>query len=133
VRARIEPGLTYPAHRYLQALQIRPDILRRFVQQVFSRCDVLHAPVLAFPVPSRAETDVRDGPSFPTVLSHMTWCTSPINYLGLPGLAVPCGFTTNGLPCAFQLVGRPFAERDLFRIGAAYEQASAWTERVPAL
>jgi len=133
VRARIELGLSFPAHRYLQALQVRSEILRRFVQKVFSRCDVLHAPVLAFPVPTRAETDVKDGPSFPTVLARMTWCTSPINYLGLPGLAVPCGFTSNGLPGAFQLVGRPFAEGDLFRVGAAYEQAGIWTERAPAL
>ena len=133
VRARIEPGLSYPATSYLQALQIRPAIVRRFADQVFSRCDVLHAPVLAFAVPTRAETDVKDAPEFPSLIDRMTYCTRPLNYLGLPGLSVPAGFTANGLPTAFQLIGRPFAEAELFLVGAAYEAATEWTKQAPAL
>ena len=133
VRARIEPGLAVPATWYLHALQIRPEMTRRFVEAAFGRCDVLHAPVLNMPVPTIAETDVKDSAEFPTVLARMTRCTRPINYLGLPSLSVPAGFTGNGLPTAFQLIGPPFAEALLFRIGAAYEAATEWTKRAPRI
>jgi len=58
-------------------------------------------------------------------------CTAPFNYLGLPALSVPCGFTDNGLPTSFQLVGRPFAEARLLQVAAAYEGVSDWTRRAP--
>jgi aspartyl-tRNA(Asn)/glutamyl-tRNA(Gln) amidotransferase subunit A len=58
------------------------------------------------------------------VLAQIVADTRPINYLGLPGLSVPIGFTRNGLPQAMQLVGRPFREHLLFRVGATYEAAA---------
>jgi aspartyl-tRNA(Asn)/glutamyl-tRNA(Gln) amidotransferase subunit A len=67
------------------------------------------------------------------VLGSINHCTWPINYLGLPGLAVPAGFTREGLPVGFQLVGRPFAEALLFRMAAAYEQVTEWTAREPSM
>ena len=59
--------------------------------------------------------------------------TRPFNYLGVPALSVPCGFTANGLPVGFQLAGRPFAEALLFRLGHAYQQATDWHLRAPSL
>ena len=55
----------------------------------------------------------------------------PVNVLGLPALALPSGFTPGGLPCGLQLIGRPFAEPLLYRIGAAYQGATDWHTRVP--
>jgi aspartyl-tRNA(Asn)/glutamyl-tRNA(Gln) amidotransferase subunit A len=49
--------------------------------------------------------------------------TRPFNFFGLPGMSVPIGLTSNGLPTAMQLVARPFREDMLFRVGAAYEAA----------
>jgi aspartyl-tRNA(Asn)/glutamyl-tRNA(Gln) amidotransferase subunit A len=59
--------------------------------------------------------------------------TRPFNGLGLPALALPCGFSRQGLPLAFQIVGRPFDEATVLRAGAAYEQAAGWYRRRPAL
>ncbi len=59
--------------------------------------------------------------------------TRPFNALGLPALSVPCGFSADGRPLAVQLVGRPFAEATLLRIGHAYEQATEWHRRRPAI
>ena len=56
-----------------------------------------------------------------------------VNYLGLPALSVPCGFTGNGLPTAFQLIGRPFDEAGLLRAAHRYQQATDWHTREPAL
>ena len=131
VLARIQPGLSYPATRYLQALQVRPKIIRQFVEQVFNVCDVLHAPILRIPVPTIADTDLKAGPGFATLLSQMTYCTRPANYLGLPAIAVPAGFTSNGLPTSFQLIARPFAEGMLFRIAAAYQNETDWHRQAP--
>jgi len=133
VRARIQPGLLYSAIDYLQALQIRPQITNRFVEKVFGNCDVLHTPVISFQIPTIAETDLGDAPDFPVSISRMTHCTRPINYLGLPAIAIPSGFTANGLPASFQLVGRPFAEEMLFRVAAAYQAATDWHLQAPEI
>jgi len=133
VLARIQPGLAVPATRYLQALQVRHRLLARFMAAVFGACDVLHLPVLAMPVPTLAETDVGDSPQFPQLIGRITRNTRTINYLGLPSLSTPAGFTASGLPAAFQLVAPPFAEARLFRVAAAYEAATDWPARVPAL
>ena len=53
--------------------------------------------------------------------------------LGIPALAVPCGFTANGLPAGFQLMGRPFSEAQLFQLGHAYQGETDWHTRVPEM
>jgi aspartyl-tRNA(Asn)/glutamyl-tRNA(Gln) amidotransferase subunit A len=63
----------------------------------------------------------------------MVPCTAPFNYLGVPALSVPAGFTANGLPASFQLVARPFAEALLLRVAAAYQARTDWHERLPSL
>ena len=133
VRARIEAGFSYTATQYLATMQIRPRLTARFVEEVFGACDVLHAPTINIALPTVAETDVGDRQGFAEVLSRVTRCTRPINFLGLPSLAMPAGFTAGELPVSFQLIGRPFAEPLLFRVGAAYEAATEWSSRVPSL
>ena len=67
------------------------------------------------------------------MVAGLSTCTRAANYLGGPGLIVPCGFTESGLPAAFQLMGRPFSEATLFRLGHAYQQATDWHTRAPDL
>ena len=55
------------------------------------------------------------------------------NVLGCPSLALCNGFSANGLPLGMQLMGRPFDEATLLRIGHAYEQATEWHTRAPQL
>lgn len=133
VRLRAATGLAIPAAVYQQARQLRPAVLKRFVEAVFPRCDVLHLPTLSIPVPTRAETDLGGGSAMWDRISMLVRCTAPFNYLGLPALSVPCGFTDNGLPTGFQLVGRPFAEATLLRVAHAYEGVTEWLQRAPEL
>jgi aspartyl-tRNA(Asn)/glutamyl-tRNA(Gln) amidotransferase subunit A len=132
-RARLLVGLSVPASLYTEAVRARGRLLDEFLRVTFSRCDVLHVPVLKRPVPTAAETDVGGSAAMAQVLSQIVANTRPINYLGLPGLSVPIGFTRNGLPQAMQLIARPFREHLLFRVGAAYEAASAGATRRAAL
>jgi len=133
VRMRAATGLAIPAAAYQQAQQLRPEILRRFVAAVFAKCDVLHLPTLGIPVPTLAETDVGGSAAMWEKIAVLVRCTAPFNYLGLPALSVPCGFTDNGLPTSFQLVGRPFAEATLLRVANTYEGVTDWVRRAPAM
>lgn len=133
VRARMKQGFAFTAVEYLKAVQVRPRISKAFVDSVFGEADALFLPVLRFPVPKIADTDVRDSDNMNEVLGSINHCTWPMNYLGLPGLSVPAGFSKSGLPVGFQLVGRPFAEAMLFRIAGAYERETGWPSRKPTL
>lgn len=59
--------------------------------------------------------------------------TMPFNVTGQPAATVCCGFSADGLPLAFQLAGRAFDEESVFAAGAAYERATPWRQRRPAL
>lgn len=133
VRARMKQGYAFTAVEYLKAVQVRPRITKAFVDEVFGAADAVFLPVLRFPVPKIADVDVRDGAHMNEVLGSINHCTWPINYLGLPGLSVPAGFSKSGLPIGFQLVGRPFAEAILLRIAAAYERETGWPDHRPPL
>ena len=59
--------------------------------------------------------------------------SGPFNLIGLPALALPCGFTSAGMPVGLQLVGPPFAEGRVLAAGHAYQRATHWHERRPPL
>jgi aspartyl-tRNA(Asn)/glutamyl-tRNA(Gln) amidotransferase subunit A len=133
VRARFSIGLYVPGTRYLDALNLRAVLLRRMMEEVYSQVDVLLVPGTSFPAPPIAEVDVGDSPGYLALLASISHCTQPANYLGLPGLVLPAGFAPEGLPVSLQLIGRPFGEARLFNLGDAYQQATDWHTRVPAL
>ena len=133
VRNRYEPGLHVPAVKYIQALSARAGLLREFVDTALAGVDALHTPGIPFPIPTRDETNVGGGERMAQMVAGLSWCTRAANYLGGPALIVPCGFTKSGLPAAFQLMGRPFSEATLFRLGHAYQDATDWHTRSPSL
>jgi len=132
-RARMMAGLTTAASRYIQARSMRAPILAEFTEAVFAKADILHIPVMISPIPTIAESDTAANPGFMDAIVAMGLCTRPINYLGLPALTLPCGFDGNGLPTAFQLVGRPFDEATLYQAGAAYQRDTDWHEMMPQI
>jgi len=129
VRSRIEPGLFYPATRYLEALSMRASIAREFVETAMKDVDVLHLPAVPIPVPTIE--DSTTGPDVMRVIGTAGHCTRGISYLGLPAISVPAGFDGKGLPIGFQLVGRPFAEAALLRTADAYQRVTDWHKKKP--
>ena len=83
------------------------------------------------PAVTIAESDVGNSPDAEAVIQRITKFTRPINYLGLPSLSLPTGFTKSGLPVGMQLVGRSFDEAMLVRIGAAFQRATDYHQRIP--
>jgi Asp-tRNA(Asn)/Glu-tRNA(Gln) amidotransferase A subunit family amidase len=59
--------------------------------------------------------------------------TKPFNFSGSPTLSVPCGFSAEGLPMSVQFVGRRLSETMLCRVGHAFERATQWHLRQPAV
>ena len=131
IRARLELGLSVPATTYIESLRLRGIALQQFSRAVFSRVDMLHVPSVNFQTPTIADTDVGGGETMMKVMNTITWLTRPGNFLGLPCLSVPAGFTKNGMPTAVQLIGRQFDEATLFAAGHAYQQATEWHQRSP--
>jgi aspartyl-tRNA(Asn)/glutamyl-tRNA(Gln) amidotransferase subunit A len=132
VRARLESGFAIPASYYLELLRLRGAALERFCSQSLRRADVYALPTIAMRIPTRAQTGPAGGANMPRLLADLTRLTRWVNYLGVPALAVPCGFDSRGLPISLQLVGRPFAEGALLAAGRAYQRETDWHTRVPA-
>jgi aspartyl-tRNA(Asn)/glutamyl-tRNA(Gln) amidotransferase subunit A len=65
--------------------------------------------------------------------SAFTMFTRLFNLTGHPAIAVPSGFSGDGLPYSLQLVGRPFDEATILRLAHAYEGATEWHTRRPPL
>jgi aspartyl-tRNA(Asn)/glutamyl-tRNA(Gln) amidotransferase subunit A len=131
VRARLGLGFHIPAHDYLQALRLRARLTREFLREVFAEADVLALPVIPEPAPALSHATQGAEDELARRQARFARLTRPFNGLGLPALAVPCGFSTAGLPLAFQVAGRPFDEATVLRVGRAYEEAAGWYRRRP--
>src|SRR5215207_9090343 len=112
---------------YLKAQKVRTLIQRDFLN-AFGRCDAVLTPTS--PTPAFRLGEKADDP-LQMYLSDIY--TISVNLAGLPAIAVPCGFSKAGLPIGVQLIARPFEEETLLRGAYAYEQATTWRSRKPAL
>jgi aspartyl-tRNA(Asn)/glutamyl-tRNA(Gln) amidotransferase subunit A len=130
VLMRLQNGLAIPGVSYLEAMRWRGPALAAHTAAT-ADVDAVIAPAVPVAAPTIAESDVGNGPDAESVIQRLTRFTRPVNYLGLPSLAIPSGFTTKGLPIAMQLIGRSFDEATLLRIGAAFQRATDFHHRVP--
>lgn len=101
---------------YKKASQVRTLILGDF-KKVFESCDVLISPVT--PTPAWKLGENSDDP-LAVYMSDIL--TISANLAGIPGMSVPGGFTSQGLPVGVQLQGAHFREEDLFKVGFNLEQ-----------
>lgn len=130
VLMRLQNGLAIPAVSYLEAMRWRGPALSAYLAAI-TGTDAVLAPVAPMPAPTIAESDVGNSINAEAVIQRVTKFTRPINYLGLPSLSIPTGFTKSGLPVGMQLVGRAFDEATLIRIGAAFQRATDYHAKVP--
>ena len=112
---------------YLKAQKVR-TLLKQDMESVLEKCDAIVAPTCpttAFKIDEMTHDPLR------MYLSDIL--TISVNLAGLPALSVPCGFDDAGLPIGMQIIGKHFDEGTLLRLGFAYEQATEWHARKPAL
>jgi aspartyl-tRNA(Asn)/glutamyl-tRNA(Gln) amidotransferase subunit A len=130
VLMRLQNGLAIPGVSYLEAMRWRGPALAAHIAAT-SNVDAVIAPVAPVAAPTIAESDVGNSPDAEAVIQRLTRFTRPINYLGVPSLAIPSGFTSKGLPVGMQLIGRSFDEATLIKIGAAFQRATDFHDKVP--
>jgi aspartyl-tRNA(Asn)/glutamyl-tRNA(Gln) amidotransferase subunit A len=132
VLMRLQNGLAISAVSYLEAMRWRGPALAAHNAAV-AGVDAIIAPVAPVAAPTIAESDVGNSPDAEAVIQRLTRFTRPVNYLGLPSLAIPAGFTAKSLPVAMQLIGRSFDEATILKFGAAFQRATDFHARVPKL
>ena len=108
---------------YLKGQKVR-TLIRRDFEKAFTSCDVVMAPVA--PTTAFKLGEKTDDP-LTMYLSDIF--TISVNLAGLPGMSIPCGYDEKGLPIGLQIIGAPFSEETIFRVGDAYEKIGAFTPR----
>jgi aspartyl-tRNA(Asn)/glutamyl-tRNA(Gln) amidotransferase subunit A len=132
IALRLKWGLLLPASAYLKAQRLR-TILCREVAQLWRQVDVLVTPATMLVAPHPSETQVRLGDRQMSTREAILRLMRPFNLTGLPAIAIPCGFTSTGLPIGLQIAGRPFDEATVLRVAHAYEQQTDWHRRQPSI
>lgn len=123
VRNMIARGALYSAADYVQAQRFRSWFAKE-AAKVMAQVDVLITPTIIEPATPTANMDMTKRMLQPSY-------TGPFNLLGYPGLAIPSGFSSEGLPLSTQVVGAPFSEALLLRVGHAYQQVTDHHLQVP--
>jgi aspartyl-tRNA(Asn)/glutamyl-tRNA(Gln) amidotransferase subunit A len=140
VRERMAAGFLYPAVDYIDALRMRARLTRAFVKSVFAGADVLLLPSATYVAPRLDEVlpgaaQAREYAGLHTLAAPEDpgRFTRAFNYLGLPALALPAGFSPDGLPIGVQIVGPPFAEAVLFEFGHGFQRVTDHHLHAPTL
>jgi aspartyl-tRNA(Asn)/glutamyl-tRNA(Gln) amidotransferase subunit A len=130
-RLQFELGELVPATHYIKGLRSR-ILLCDTMRSVFRAysLDALLSPSLhttSVPIDAVSQPDETGEDPLSAAIDYMI----PANVTGQPAITAPCGFSPDGLPIGFQLLGGPFAERTLFRLARAYERNYDWASRAP--
>jgi aspartyl-tRNA(Asn)/glutamyl-tRNA(Gln) amidotransferase subunit A len=109
----------------------RQPAIAAFCDAVFSKVDLVHGPVVSFPTPTIAETDISTGEPAAHMLGRFVRLTRPISYLGLPVVCANAGFTKAGMPIGMQFIAPPLDEATALQAGHAFQRATRWHLRAP--
>ena len=131
VKRRIMLGTYALSAGYYDAYYLKAQKVRTLIQQefdsVFEKIDALitpTSPTVPFKIGEKTDDPLQ------MYLSDV--CTLPINIAGIPALSIPAGFS-EGLPVGMQIIGKPFAEETIMKIGHAYQQVTDCHKHKPGL
>lgn len=130
-KTRLESAILTPAVAYLRAQRGR-ELIRNELLSTLNRFDIIVMPSSPTTSPTIESATGSPGGYYQgrLDLSRRRY-TSPAALSGLPAISIPSGFSNDGLPIGMQILGKPFAEDTLFKVGHAYEQATSWHNRHP--
>jgi len=125
VRRRIMVGTYVLSAGYYDAYYLRAQKVRTLVKRDFERAFADGADAILTPSTPSAAFGIGEKTSGDPVEMYLNDVfTVPVNLAGLPGISVPGGLSSEGLPLGLQLIGRPFGEETLFSLGEVIEQAA---------
>jgi len=111
---------------YVKAQKVR-TLLKKDFDEAFAKVDAIVAPTsptVAFPIGARTDDPYQ-------MYLADVW-TIPANMAGIPGIAIPCGFS-EGMPVSLQVFGKAFDEATVLKVAHAYEQSDSWSTMRPDL
>ena len=131
VKRRIILGTYVLSSGYYDAYYLRAQKVRTLIRQDFlnayKEVDAILTPTSPTPAFKRgAKAD-------PLAMYLCDIYTIGVNLAGLPGISIPCGFSSGGLPIGLQIIGQPFQEAEMLAIANFYEKAHDWATRIPNL
>jgi len=130
VKRRIMIGTYALSAGYYDAYYLKAQQLRRLIAEDFNlayqKCDVILGPTT--PTTAFTQGDKTDDP---VAMYLNDIYTIPTNLAGLPGMSIPAGFDSNGLPIGLQLVGKYFDEARVLNVAHQFQQHTDWHVRAP--
>lgn len=126
-RTRLMTGAALTGADVIHAMRWRRQLNRAYaeatqgVDAVVTACSLASPPLI----------DSITGPPYFTTRGKLIM--TPFSLAGAPALSVCAGFTSQGMPLSIQIAGKPFDDAKVLRVGRAYERATPWRERRPAL
>ncbi len=131
VKRRIMIGTYVLSTGYFDAYYLKAQKVRSLIKRDFDEAFAKHCDVIACPASPTTAFKLGEKVSDPLAMYLNDVFTIPVNLAGLPGMSVPCGFDSQGLPIGLQLIGKPWDEESLFLVSSAYESATAWHLKEP--
>lgn len=130
VKRRILVGTYVLSHGYYDAYYLQAQRLRHMIaqdyQNALAQCDVIMGPVA--PTPAWRLGEKSDDP---VQMYLADIYTLSLNLAGLPGMSVPCGFSSDERPIGLQIIGNYFDEARLLQIAHAFQSITDWHQRKP--
>ena len=123
VRTALEGGHAIPATTYINDQRLRRKLIDE-ASAVLQQVDVLVSPTTPATAPPISVGDPR---------RRLARYTHHYDVTGIPAISLPCGFDAAGLPIGLMIGARHFDEVTMCRVAHAYEQATDWHKRRPAL
>ncbi|MFH1368979.1 MAG: Asp-tRNA(Asn)/Glu-tRNA(Gln) amidotransferase subunit GatA [Elusimicrobiota bacterium] len=112
---------------YGKAQRVRTLIKRDF-EKAFEKVDVIATPTAPTPA-----FNIGEKSSDPLQMYLSDIFTISCNLAGIPGISVPCGLSSKGLPIGLQILGKPFAEEEIMRVAHNYEKNTEWHKKNPEI
>ncbi|MEZ5276802.1 MAG: Asp-tRNA(Asn)/Glu-tRNA(Gln) amidotransferase subunit GatA [Opitutaceae bacterium] len=132
VKRRIILGTYVLSSGYYDAYYLRAQKVRTLIRQdflnAFGQVDALLTPTSPFAAFRKGE---RSSDPLEMYLSDIY--TLSANLAGIPGLSIPCGFTSAGLPIGLQILGRPFGEAEILELGRRFERGHDFVRQSPVI
>ena len=127
VKRRIILGTYVLSSGYYDAYYKKAQQVRTLVKNEFARNFEKYDLILTPPVPNVA-FNINSKVDNPLEMYLADLYTVSVNIAGLPGISVPCGVNSEGMPIGFQLIGKPFAEETILNAAYTYEQKAKFRE-----
>jgi aspartyl-tRNA(Asn)/glutamyl-tRNA(Gln) amidotransferase subunit A len=132
IKRRIMLGTYALSSGYYEAYYKKAQQVRTLIKQDFEKA-FQEVDIIVTPISPTAAFKVGEKTADPLQMYLSDIFTISVNLAGVPGISIPCGFTSKNLPVGLQLIGRHFDEESILKVAYAYEQATEWHTRRPNL